>query len=349
MAQPFDPDALELSGEPIPIADTVVLISTGTAQGVFSASQTGVLAVQGGTLSSDLVMRWRSRDGTNLESIGEPARFTDDIQLSPTEDTAMVQIRADEGDNRDLWVVELDRKLRTRFTFSPYGDDAPVFSPDGETVLWEVTDDNEKMALHRKAIGGSGDGEILAEFDREIWPLSWHPSGDTVLIGQQVSQSPLNADLLVWSVDGGGEPQPWLATEFIEYSASFSPDGRWVAYGSNESGNWEVYVAPFPGPGRKWQVSVGGGGWPIWRGDGAEILYVNVAGEITGVEVEERGAGLAFGQPKALFQHRFTSNGPGFDVSADGQRLLMVEPAESVPPEPVTVVVNWPAAIEAQK
>jgi serine/threonine protein kinase/Tol biopolymer transport system component len=349
MAQPFDPDALELSGEPFPIADTVVLISTGTAQGVFSASQTGVLAVQGGTLSADLVMRWRGRDGEVFETIGDPARFTDDIRLSPSEDTAMVQIRADEGDNRDLWVVELDRMLRTRFTFSPEGDDTPIFSPDGMSVLWEVTNDNDKIALHRKAVGGSGDGEVLAEFDKETWPSSWHPSGDTVLIGQQVSESPMNADLFVWSVDGGGEPQPWLETEFIEYSASFSPDGRWVAYGSNESGEWEIYVAPFPGPGRKWQVSVGGGGWPIWRRDGAEILYVNVAGDLTGVEVEERGTGLAFGQPKTLFQHRFTSNGPGFDVTADGQRFLMIEPAESLPPEPVTVVVNWPAAIEAQR
>ena len=130
MAQAFYPDSLELSGEPFPLADTVVLISTGTAQAVFSASQTGVLAVQSGTLSADLVLRWRGRDGSTLESIGEPARFTDNVRLSPTEDVAMVQIRADEGENRDLWVVELDRKLRTRFTFSPNGDDSPVFSPD---------------------------------------------------------------------------------------------------------------------------------------------------------------------------------------------------------------------------
>ncbi len=349
MAQPFNPDKLELSGEPFPVADTVVLISTGTAQAVFSASQTGVLAVQSGVLSADLVMRWRGRDGAVLDTIGEPARFTDDIRLSPTEDTAIVQIRAEEGDNRDQWVVELDRQLRTRFTFSPDGDDAPVFSPDGETVLWEVTDDAERMTLNRKSIGASGDGEVLAEFDKETWPASWHPSGDTVLLGQQVSQTPANIDLLVWPISGGGKPEPWLATEFIEYTGSFSPDGRWVVYGSNESGNWEIYVAPFPGPGRKWQVSVGGGAWPIWRRDGAEILYVNLSGEIMGVQVDERGSGLSFGQPQALFEFRTTAVGYGFDVSADGQRFLVVEPAENVPPEPVTVVVNWPAAIEAQR
>jgi serine/threonine protein kinase/Tol biopolymer transport system component len=349
MAQPFNPDKLELSGEPFPVADTVVLISTGTAQAVFSASQTGVLAVQSGVLSADLVMRWRGRDGAVLDTIGEPARFTDDIRLSPTEDTAIVQIRAEEGDNRDQWVVELDRKLRTRFTFSPDGDDAPVFSPDGETVLWEVTDEAERMTLNRKSIGGSGDGEVLAEFDKETWPASWHPSGDTVLLGQQVSQTPANIDLLVWPISGGGKPEPWLATEFIEYTGSFSPDGRWVVYGSNESGNWEIFVAPFPGPGRKWQVSVGGGAWPIWRRDGAEILYVNLSGEIMGVQVDERGSGLSFGQPQTLFEFRTTAVGYGFDVSADGQRFLVVEPAENVPPEPVTVVVNWPAAIEAQR
>ena len=349
MAQPFDPDSLELSGEPFPVADTVVLISTGTAQSVFSASQTGVLAYQGGTLSADLVLRWRGRDGSTIETIGEPARFTGDVQLSPTENTAMVQIRADEGDNRDLWVVELDRKLRTRFTFSPEGDDSPVFSPDGEAVVWEVTDDKERMALHRKSIGGSGDGDVLAEFNKETWPISWHPSGEVVLLAREVSEAPDNQDLLTWQISGGAEPQPWLATEFVEYGGSFSPDGHWVTYGSNESDEWEVYVAPFPGPGRKWQVSVGGGGWPVWRGDGAEILYINTTGELMEVAVEERGSGLAFGQPQALFQHRFTSNGPGFDVSADGERFLVVEAAENVPPEPVTVVVNWPAAIEAQR
>ncbi len=349
MAQPFNPDALELSGEPFPIADTVVLISTGTAQAVFSSSQTGVLAVQGGVLSADLVLRWRGRDGSMLETIGEPARFTDNVRLSPAEDTAMVHIQADEGDNRDLWVVELDRKLRTRFTFNPDGDDAPVFSPDGESVMWEVTDGKERMALHRKAIGGSGDGEVLAEFDQENWPLAWHPSGEVLLMARQVSEAPNNIDLLTWPMSGGVEPQPWLDTDFIEYYGRFSPDGRWVVYGSNESGEWEVYVVPFPGPGRKWQVSVGGGGWPNWRRDGAEILYINTAGEMVGVAVAERGTGLAFEQPQILFRHRFTSNGPGFDVTADGQRFLVVEAAENIPPEPVTVVVNWPAAIEAQR
>jgi serine/threonine protein kinase/Tol biopolymer transport system component len=349
MAQPFDPDRLELSGEPFPVADTVVLISTGTAQAVFSASQTGVLAFQGGTLSADLVLRWRGRDGSNLETIGEPARFTDDVRLSPTEETALVQIRADEGSNRDLWVVELERNLRTRFTFYPDGDDSPIFSPDGQTVLWEATDEKERMTLQRKSIGGSGDGEVLAEFDKETWPVSWHPSGEIALLVQQISLAPNNIDILSWQIGEDNEPQPWLATDFIEYDANFSPDGRWVVYGSNESGEWEVYVAPYPGPGRKWQVSVGGGGWPAWRGDGEEILYISAAGEIMGVAVEQRGSGLVFDQPEMLFEHRFTSTGPGFDVTADGERFLVVEPAENVPPEPVTVVVNWPAAIEAQR
>jgi serine/threonine protein kinase/Tol biopolymer transport system component len=349
MAQPFDPQALELSGEPFPIADTVVLISTGTAQAVFSASQTGVLAFQGGILSSDLVLRWRGRDGSALETIGESALFTDDVRLSPTEDTAVVQIRADEGDNRDLWTVELDRKLRTRFTFSPDGDDSPIFSPDGKTLLWEVTDDNEDMSLYLKAIGGSGDGEKLAEYERETWPFAWHPDGGLVLLGAEISESPANVDIFSWSPGGEAEPEPWLATEFVEYGAEFSPDGRWVVYGSNESGIWEVYVAPFPGPGRKWQVSVGGGGWPVWRGDGKEILYTNFVSEVMGVAVEDRGTGLAFGQPQSVFQFRPTSSGRGFDVTADGERFLVVEPSESAPPEPITVVVNWPAAIEAQR
>ena len=348
MAQPFDPDALELSGEPFPVADTVVLISTGTAQAVFSVSQTGVLAFQGGTFSADLALRWRGRDGSIQESIGEPARFSNSFRLSPTEETAVVLIRQDEGDNDDLWVVDLNRKLRTRFTFGRGDAGSQIFSPDGETVLWGSTEDEKQYSIHRKSIGGSGDGELLSEFDRRTLPVAWHPDGSTVLLGSRVSQAPTNFDLLSWSLAQDAEPQPWIESEFVEYSPDFSPDGRWVVYGSNESGIWEIYVAPFPGPGRKWQVSVDGGGWPVWRGDGREILYRR-GSDIVGVTVEDRGSGLVFGQPQLIFEHTSAGGNNRFQVSADGQRFLVIESAEVAAPEPITVVVNWPAAIEAQR
>ncbi len=348
MAQPFDPDALELSGEPFPIADTVVLIAEETAQAVFSASQTGVLAFQGGVFSADLALRWRARDGSIQETVGEPARFSDSFRLSPTEETAIVQIRQDEGENDDLWVVDLNRKLRTRFTFGRGDVGSAVFSPDGETVMWGSTENEEQYSIHRKSIGGSGDGELLSVFDRRTLPGAWHPDGSTVLLASRVSQAPTNVDLLSWSLTEDASPQPWIESDFVEYSPGFSPDGRWVVYGSNESGSWEVYVAPFPGPGRKWQVSVGGGGWPVWRGDGKEILYLR-GNEITGVTVEDRGSGLAFGQPQLIFEHGLASGSARFQVSADGQRFLVIESAEVAPPEPITVVVNWPAAIEAQR
>jgi serine/threonine protein kinase/Tol biopolymer transport system component len=348
MAQPFDPDALELSGEPFPIADTVVLIAEETAQAVFSASQTGVLAFQGGVFSADLALRWRARDGSIQETVGEPARFSNSFRLSPTEETAIVQIRQDEGENDDLWVVDLNRKLRTRFTFGRGDVGSAVFSPDGETVMWGSTENEEQYSIHRKSIGGSGDGELLSVFDRRTLPGAWHSDGSTVLLASRVSQAPTNVDLLSWSLTEDAAPQPWIESDFVEYSPGFSPDGRWVVYGSNESGSWEVYVAPFPGPGRKWQVSVDGGGWPVWRGDGQEILYLR-GNEITGVTVEDRGSGLAFGQPQLIFEHRLASGSARFQVSADGQRFLVIESAESAPPEPITVVVNWPAAIEAQR
>jgi serine/threonine protein kinase/Tol biopolymer transport system component len=348
MAQPFDPDALELSGEPFPIADTVMLITEQTAQAVFSASQTGVLAFQGGAFSGDLALRWRARDGSIQETIGETARFDDRVLLSPTEETAIVEIRQDEGDDEDLWVVDLNRKIRTRFTFGRGDVGSPVFSPDGETVLWVSTEDEEQYSIHRKSIGGSGDGELLAEFDRRTVPAAWHPDGSTVLLGSRVSEGPTNIDFFTWSPEGDAEPQPWLESDFVEYSPSFSPDGRWVAYGSNESGRWEVYVEPFPGPGRKWQVSVDGGAWPVWRGDGQEILYL-WGNRIIGVAVEDQGSGLAFGQPQLIFENRAATQNAHFRVSSDGQRFLVVESAEVADPEPITAVVNWPAAIEAQR
>jgi Tol biopolymer transport system component len=348
MAQPFDPDALELSGEPFPIADTVVLITEQTAQAVFSASQTGVLAFQGGAYSADLALRWRARDGSIQETIGGPARFSDRARLSPTEETAIVRIRQDDGDSEDLWVVDLNRKNRTRFTFGRGEVGSPVFSPDGETVMWSSTENEDQYSIYQKSIGGSGDGELLAQFDRETWPAAWHPDGSAMLLGRRVSEDPSIIDVLSWSPGGGAEPQPWIESDFVEYSPSFSPDGRWVAYGSNESGNWEVYVAPFPGPGRKWQVSVKGGAWPVWRGDGEEILFL-WGNRIIGVAVEDLGSGLAFGQPELIFENRRATRNAHYQVSADGQRFLVVESAEISDPEPITVVVNWPAAIEAQR
>ncbi len=347
MAQPFNPANLELEGDPVPVADSVAVMSTGTAQGVFSASQTGVLTFQSGTLSWDQVLRWRDRDGKALEAIGEPARFWDTVELSPTGDTAAVRIREDDGDNLDIWIVELDRRLRTRFTFDPAEDNDPVFSPDGTRLVWATYEGNG-ATMNLKAIGGSGEGEQVASFDKPTWPETWHPEGGTLMIAQRIQETPVNLDLLVLPVPEVGDPRPWQVSEFVEYGAEFSPDGRWVVYGSNESDEWEVYVAPFPGPGRKWQVSSGGGGWPRWRGDGREILYEDSAGTLVGIGVETRGDGLAFSEPERLFQHK-VSQGRSWDVSDDGQRFLLVEPEENQDPQPITVVVNWPQAIDAQR
>jgi Tol biopolymer transport system component len=345
MAQRFDPEKLELEGDPVPVADSVALISTGTAQGVFSASTTGILAYQSGTLSWGQVLRWRDREGELLDTVGEPARFWDTVEISPTGDTAAVRI--DDGDNVDIWIVELDRNLRTRFSFSTAIDQNPTFSADGAFLYWENHVD-QKSHLYRKAIGGSGEGESIATFDNRTWPLSWHPDGNTLMTTMEVEESPQNIDLVSFPDSDWSESRPWQSSDFIDYGGEFSPDGRWLVYGSNESGEWEIYVAPFPGPGRKWQVSTDGGGWPRWRGDGREILYESNAGAVMGVMVEDRGDGLAFSDPVKLFQHK-VSRSKSWDVSDDGERFLVVEPEQSQDPQPITVVVNWPKTIEDQK
>ncbi len=181
MAQRFDADHLVLKGEPVPVADEVAMISVGTAQAVFSASQTGVLTFQSGMLSSDQVLRWRDRNGKTLEDVGEPARYWDTVELSPTGDTAAVRIQEEDGDNMDLWIVELDRRLKTRFTFDPAEDNDPVFSPDGTELIW-ATYASDGSTLSRKAIGGSGEGTQVASFEQPTWPGDWHPAGEILII-----------------------------------------------------------------------------------------------------------------------------------------------------------------------
>ena len=349
MAQPFDPQAFELSGEPFPIADTVVLISTGTAQAVFSASQTGVLAFQGGILSSDLVLRWRGRDGSALETIGESALFTDDVRLSPTEDTAVVQIRADEGDNRDLWTVELERKLRTRFTFSPDGDDSRFSHQMVDTVLWEVTDDTERMSIHRKAIGGSGDGEVLAEYERETWPFAWHPDGDLVLLGARYRR------LLTTSTFFRGHrvERPNHSRGLRPNSSSMARNFLLTAVGwsmartSRESGRSMLRRSPGPGAnGRcRWVVADGQSGGVMARRSSTRTLSAKSWESRWRIVAPDSRSGS---------RNRYFSSGRqalvGDSMSRQTvERFLVVEPSESAPPEPITVVVNWPAAIEAQR
>jgi Tol biopolymer transport system component len=286
---------------------------------------------------------WRDREGNELGELGDPADYLD-VQLSPDGEHAVVAIPDTRLGTQDLWIYEIKRGLRSRFTFDDGEDSSPTWSPKADRIAFS-SNRRGQSDLYLKVLGGATEEELLLESDDEVYPGEWHPDG-SVLSTWRRSQD-TSWDIWMLEVDGERQARPFLQTPFVEGGASFSPDGRWVAYFSNESGRFEVYVRPFPGPGRQWQVSTEGGAWPHWTRGGREIVYQGAEGELTAVPVEVRGDTLVVGAVEPLFKIRPAGPEVHFDVTADGQRFLVREPvAEQVTAPPLSVLVNWPAALE---
>jgi eukaryotic-like serine/threonine-protein kinase len=252
----------------------------------------------------------------------------------------------DHSSDGDLWIYDAVRGIPTRFTFDRRNESEPVWSPDGNTLYFRT---NRKIAfdLFRKASNGTGTEELLLEDSVNKAPGSVSPDGKLLLYNRNAEKT-LN-DLWVLPLtqaQGGGKPEPqvFLQTPFNEARGQFSPDGQWVVYQSNESGQVQVYAAPFPGPGGKRQISSGGGISPRWRRDGKEIFYVTGEAQLMAAEVASRNGTLEVGRVQKLFDGIITNRGYTYDVSADGQKFLVVEDGVSTA-RPLTLVQNWTASL----
>ena len=347
IAQPFDPDRLELTGEPRPLVDPVAKLHI-AAHAVCSVSPAGVLAWQaeaGGGMEQRLV--WRDRQGEELGTVGEPAIIRG-MSLSPKGDQAVATVIDPQSGRRDLWLYEMARGLGSSFTFDAADDNQGHWSPDGQSIVFS-SDRDATWGLYRKSFDGSSQEELLYSDEHRKSATGWHPDGQTLAI-RQWSEGEGPWDILLLPLSGDRAPHPFVQTPFNENGAVFSPDGRWVADFSNESGEAHVYVQPFPGPGRKWQVSTAPGRWPLWRRDGREIVYQGEEAFMA-APIETRGDTLEVGAEVELFEAQgnlYQGNlyGRRFDLSPDGQRLLLLEPAEGGEIQsPISVLVNWPAVL----
>ena len=345
MAQPFDPRALQTAGEAVPVVENVETFLN-NATGVFSMSAAGLLAYQTGTGAVGRQLTWFDRTGKPMGTIGEPRQFFH-IELSP--DGKILAATSVAGGNLDLWTYDLARGLSTRLTFDPAAEVTAVWSADGRTVAFNS---NRKGGtdLYRKPSNGSGAEDLLYADDRDKNPTSWSRDGKFLLY--HTTGGDQGPDLFVLPLiperpRAPLKPVPFLQTKFAESWGQFSPDGRWVAYTSNESQQVEVYVAPFSRPTEKHQISTGGGLKPRWRQDGKEIFYQTPGGQLMAAEVRIGAETVEVGAVNALF-----GGIPGgyfylYDVSADGQRILAAVPAGSQKgAEPVTLVLNWTAALK---
>ena len=341
MAQDFDADRLELRGEPFPVAEQVDRLGQGVPFALFSVSETGVLVYRSG--SSDITqLIWFDREGKQLGTVGPTAGQTTPW-LSPDEKRVAFGRVDLQGGSSDIWLIELARGIPTRFTFDAASDSAPVWSPDGSRIVFS-SDRDGLPNIYQRAASGGGNDEALLKSDKMKFPTDWSADGRFILYQEQNPRT--GYDLLVLPLSGEQKPFPFLQTDFDERQGRFSPDEKWIAYTSNESGTWQVYVQSFPASGGKWQVSTNGGVQPQWRRNGKELLYLSSDRKLMALEVRANGSTFAAGVPKELFQLRLQTVGlPGprnfYVAASDGQRFLVTSTPEEGATTPTTVVLNW--------
>jgi Tol biopolymer transport system component len=351
MAQPFDTRRLELSGEPVRVMEEPV--GSLWDHSLFSVSANRTLAYMSqGNVDSQLT--WFDAQGKILSTVGEPGRY-DGLFLSPDGTRALVSKRTPPNWKVALWLLDLSRGTSTVFELGPSRDDAEaVWAPDERRVIFG-SDRADQMDLYEKPMSGAEDAEALLKSNEWKIPSSWSPDGRFLLYTSMVGET--KGDLWVLPLGDHKKPIPFLRTEFDEGDGHFSPDGRWVAYASDESGRYEVYVRPFSpdasreaisDAGNKRLISSGGGYLPIWRGDGKELYYIGFDGKLMAVKLTT-GPAFQAGVPRVLFQAppripstvSVTQWGP----SADGKRFLFLVP-ETQDPAPFTVVLNWQSALK---
>ncbi|MGH9687612.1 MAG: protein kinase domain-containing protein [Candidatus Acidiferrales bacterium] len=349
LAQQFDTRRMALSGEAVVVAEHV---ATFRARALFSVSSNGLLSyTSGGTAGYQL--RWIDRQGKPLAMVREPSSYLT-LAISPDGVRVAVSQFSTQYPVPGLWLLDTSRNTSTRFTFGPPAENA-VWSPDGSLIAFN-SDRDGQFDLYRKRTDGARDAELLLKSSADKIPTSWSRDGRYLLY---VTTDPVTkADLWVLPLGGGRKPAPFLRTEFNEQEGRFSPDGRYVAYTSDESGRNEIYVRAFsstpsaatPDAGGKWLISNSGGTDPRWPGDGKDLYYVAPAGMLMEVAVATKPDFRA-GVPKALFHLPMQSPTPGFsfwDVTPDSKRFLIAAPAAQSASTPFTVVLNWQAGLKAQ-
>jgi Tol biopolymer transport system component len=336
MAVSFDPGRLATTGAAVPIVEGVLQSpSSGAAQ--YSLSATGSLVyISGGVQADQRRLVWVTRNGAE-QPVAAPARSYVYPRISP--DGQRVSMGITEEDTQ-IWLYDLSREKLTRITFGGSVNQDSIWTPDGKRISVQSNREGPLNVFWQLA-DGSGGLERLTTSENDNFPISWSPDGQLLAFAEVNPTT--GYDIWVLRVSDR-KAQPFLRTTFNESAAHFSPDGRWLAYISDESGRFEIYVQPYPGPGGKWQISTEGGTEPVWNRNGRELFYRS-GGKMMAVDIATQPT-FASGKPRMLFEGQY-SPAPGtannFDVSSDGQRFLMIKPNEAgeAAPTQINVVLNW--------
>jgi Tol biopolymer transport system component len=337
MARPFDTARGEIEGEPVVVADPVGVDANVYAAAV-SVSTTGLVAYRSGG-ASRRQLAWFDRSGDPAGTVGQPDE-NDLLGPELSRDGRRVAAFRTVRSKRDIWLIDIGRGVSRPFTDNPSSAQHPRWSSDGSRLAFQIMG-GDRPGIHARPLAGAGSAELLVPGG--AIPNDWSP-GDRFLVYTMTDPKTLD-DL--WTVPLGGDrkPAPFANGNYEETSAQFSPDGRWIAYRSNETGRFEIYVQPFPGPGEKTKVSIDGGTEPRWSAGGEEIFYISPDAKMMAVRFRSAGPAPDIGKPEPLFQTRKIRGGTSsvlqqYDVSPDGRFLINVNADESVA-SPIMLILNW--------
>jgi Tol biopolymer transport system component len=354
LAQRFDADQLRLEGEPVAIAENIALGQLGPVRAAYWVSDAGLLVYFGGAALDQRRIVWMSRDGRPLGDAVPPDRFGS-ISLSP--DGARVVFERTVQESRgaaakqDVWLWTFDGNRLTKLTFDNERDTYPIWSPDGARIAFVSDRSDGIQQIYRKDVSGAGEEVRLTDNPRRKITMDWSRDGRYLLYRQMGETTGM--DLWALPLDGAGALKPFavLESQFHEGGGRFSPDGKWLAYNSNETGISQIFVRAFPSPasgsGKKWQISQKGGQDVRWRGDGRELYWGTQDGTIWAADIRTGPRGIESGTPHALFTAPiYTATAGSFDVTPDGQRfLLLLFASQAEGSIRLNVVSNWQAGL----
>ncbi|MDQ3013214.1 MAG: hypothetical protein M3X11_21225, partial [Acidobacteriota bacterium] len=342
LAQSYDFSRNQLVGEPVRIAEHVA-VSFGL-YAHYSLATNGALMLLEREADQQLV--WFDRAGKKLGTVGQTGQYFWP-RLSPDGQRVAVARTTPSAQMADIHLFDLASGAGTPFTFDPSRDERPIWSPDGSRIVWAALLGKN---LFQKAASGAGQDEVLLRSAYQKWPSDWSADGRFILYTERSPQT-TGRDLWVLPMESESKPWPWLSTPADERQATFSPDEKWIAYQSDESGRFEIYLQAFvpgaPASSGKRQLSTNGGTNPRWRRDGRELYYLAGDGKLMAVGITP-GAELKAGTPKELFApsgYRVNDD-RGYTLTGDGQRFLFVTSADDASVPPFTVVLNWMAEVK---
>ena len=321
-ATPFDPATAELTGESMPLVEELLIASAGAGAGSYSVLPSGMMTFQTGFAPTDRAVSWGNLESGTGVQIGSSGNMYFP-RLSPDGTRCAVEVRGESQEDTDIWIVDLESGLRTRFTFEPGDEVAPCWTPDGSRIVYTSRADGVNRIMERP-VEGTGGAAILHESERRLFTTDIHPDGSGVLFSHNYGDS-LGTSIEFLAFEGDGKPV--VVLEYEGYGGRYSPDGRWIAYGWRTAAAWDVFVMPATGGPRKWQVTTTGAIWPQWQPDGSRLFVHGFAGEVTAFDVSSDERSFRFGSGTQVFLvDNGSADGVPFTIHPDGKRIVHAGP-----------------------